>query len=452
MKRIIIIFILSSFFITNFAQEPQKCTRILFMLDASRSMSGQWESARKIEVARKLLSRMVDSLADKSHVEMALRVYGHQSYVPPQDCEDTRLEVPFAPQNSSKIKIKLKTLVPKGTTPIAYSLSKAANDFPDDDCRNVIILITDGIEACEGDPCAVSRDLQKRGIVLKPFVVGIGLDPDFKETFNCVGRYYDASNEERFEDVMGVVISQALNNTTVQVNLLDAYGNPTETNVGMTFYDEFSNKPRYNYFHTINLRGVPDTIILDPLSEYRMVVHTLPPVVKDSISISPGTHNIVGVDAPRGTLQLKRPRGAQYRDLQFIVQSLDGSNIVNVQNVDRKERYITGVYNIEVLTLPRLEIDSVAITQSHTTSIQIPEPGIANFSSYQNGYCAVFVLRNDKVEWVANLPEDKEYSSLTLLPGKYMAIYRSKSAQNVLDAIKKEFEIKSGSSVRVTFY
>ncbi|HKK59683.1 MAG TPA: VWA domain-containing protein [Salinivirga sp.] len=451
MRQILIAIILLIITTTSFGQQPDRCTRILFVLDASRSMTGNWESARKIDVARRLLSRMVDSLDKKDNVEMALRVYGHQSYVPPQDCEDTRLEVPFAEKNAGRIQMKLKMLEPKGTTPIAYSLQQAAKDFPNDDCRNVIILITDGIEACEGDPCAVSRDLQKRGIILKPFVVGIGLDPDFKETFNCVGKYYDASNEDRFEDVMGVVISQALNNTTVQVNLLDAYGNATETNVGMTFYDMFSKMPRYNYFHTINLKGVPDTIILDPLSDYRMVVHTLPPISKDSISISPGTHNIIGIDAPRGTLLLKRPKGAQYRDLQFLVEDLKGE-LVHVQTVERKERYITGYYNIEVLTLPRLKIDSVEISQSHTTKIQIPEPGIANFSAYQNGYCAVYVIQNDKVKWVANLPEDESFSSLVLLPGKYMAIYRPISAHNVLEAIKKEFEIKSGASVRVTFY
>jgi Ca-activated chloride channel family protein len=451
MSRILLFIAFFIFILAGYAQKQDQCTRILFVLDGSNSMSGKWESARKIDVARKLLSRMVDSLDKEGNVQMALRVYGHQSYVPPQDCEDTRLEVPFTENNAKRIKIQLKTIVPKGTTPIAYALQKAARDFPDDECRNIIILITDGIEACEGDPCAVSRDMQKRGIILKPFVVGIGLDPDFKKTFQCVGKYYDASNEERFEDVMGVVISQALNNTTVQVNLIDDFGNPTETNVGMTFYDLFSNKPRYNYFHTINLKGVPDTLILDPLSEYRMVVHTLPPLMKDSISISPGTHNLIGLDAGRGTLLMKKPRGAQYRDLQFIVKDLN-NNIINVQTIEDKERYLTGYYNLEVLSLPRLQIDSVKIVQSNTTKISIPEPGIANFSAYQNGYTSVYVIRNDEVELVANLPEDEEFSSLVLLPGQYMAIHRARSSHNILDAIKKEFEIKSGASVRVTFY
>ncbi|PLX16499.1 MAG: von willebrand factor type a [Salinivirgaceae bacterium] len=451
MIRLVFIILLFAITFSGFAQKQDQCTRILFVLDGSNSMTGKWESARKIDVARRLLSRMVDSLDKEDNVQMALRVYGHQSYVPPQDCEDTRLEVPFSENNAKRIKIQLKTIVPKGTTPIAYALQKAANDFPDDLCRNIVILITDGIEACEGDPCAVSRDMQKRGIILKPFVVGIGLDPEFKETFQCVGKYYDASNEERFEDVMGVVISQALNNTTVQVNLIDDYGNPTETNVGMTFYDIFSNKPRYNYFHTINLKGVPDTLILDPLSEYRMIVHTMPPIEKDSISISPGTHNMIGLNAGRGTLEMRKPRGAQYRDLQFLVKNLAGE-IVNVQSIKQKERYLTGYYNVEVLSLPRLQIDSVKIAQSYTTKISIPEPGIANFSTYQNGYTSVYVLRNDKVELVANLPDDEEFTSLVLLPGRYMGIHRPKSSHNILDAIKKEFEIKSGASVRVTFY
>jgi Ca-activated chloride channel family protein len=79
-----------------------------------------------------------------------------------------------------------------GTTPIARSLEKAAGDFPDLTARNVIILITDGIEACDEDPCAVSRALQAKGIVLKPFVIGIGIEEANQYSLKCVGNYYDA--------------------------------------------------------------------------------------------------------------------------------------------------------------------------------------------------------------------------------------------------------------------
>jgi len=148
-------------------------------------MYGRWESGAKIDVAQRLMGQMLDSLQgiqEEGNFQLALRVYGHQKPVPPQDCSDTRLEVPFSNGNIYKIKRVLKAINPKGTTPIAGSLLKASYDFPPcTDCRNIVILITDGVEACDGDPCVVSKRLQQKGIILKPFVIGIGLDEDFRQ-------------------------------------------------------------------------------------------------------------------------------------------------------------------------------------------------------------------------------------------------------------------------------
>src|SRR6056297_538939 len=91
-------------------------SRILFIFDASYSMAGPWDGETKIGIARKILDEMVDSIQHLENVEVALRVYGHQSPVTPQDCSDTKLEVPFAPNNVGRIKEKLRYLSPKGTT------------------------------------------------------------------------------------------------------------------------------------------------------------------------------------------------------------------------------------------------------------------------------------------------------------------------------------------------
>ncbi len=276
-------------------------TRILFVFDASQSMNGYWESDKKINIARRTLISIIDSLEQLDNVQMALRVYGHQSPVPPQDCNDTRLEVPFSKGNAPKIRQELRYLSPKGTTPIANTLTKSGQDFPDEcyDCRNIIILITDGIEACDGDPCAASYELQKRGVVLKPFVIGIGIDEGFKKTFDCIGHYYNAADEEKFSEVLGVVISQALNSTTAQVNLLDIKGLPTETNVNMTFSDQFSGKVIHNYIHTMNYRGIPDTIVLDHLVTYQLRVNSIPPVYVDSINVYVGKHTQIAAGCPQ---------------------------------------------------------------------------------------------------------------------------------------------------------
>ncbi|MFH2096012.1 MAG: vWA domain-containing protein, partial [Bacteroidota bacterium] len=119
-------------------QPNQPLTRILFVFDGSQSMMGNWDSDKKINVARNILKSMVDSLQQVDNVELALRVYGHQSIVPPQDCSDTRLEVPFGRNNGQQIKDKLSKIDPKGTTPIAKSLELAASDFTAcDNCRNI---------------------------------------------------------------------------------------------------------------------------------------------------------------------------------------------------------------------------------------------------------------------------------------------------------------------------
>ena len=183
-------------------------TRILFIYDASNSMNGSWQKGKKHTIAQRLLSETIDEMQDIPNLETALRVYGHQKYYRNgQDCNDTKLEVPFAAKNAKQIKSKLKSITPKGTTPIAMTLEKSAEDFsPCSNCRNIIILITDGIEECGGDPCAISMKLQRQGIVLKPFVIGIGLDMNFKKSFECLGTFYDASDEATFKKVLGIVV------------------------------------------------------------------------------------------------------------------------------------------------------------------------------------------------------------------------------------------------------
>lgn len=452
LKTLVITLVISLILVSNsFAQyNKQKyktpLTRILFILDASQSMLGKWEQHSKIKVAKSLLIKMVDSLRYVPNVQIALRVYGFQSYVPPQDCNDTKLVVPFGNNNADKIIEAIRNIQPKGTTPIAHSLELAAEDFPDDcdNCRNVIILITDGIEACDGDPCKVSLALQEEGIILKPFVIGIGLDENFKKTFECVGNYYDATNEKRFQEVLGIVISQALNNTTMQVNLLDINENPTETNVPMIFYDANTQKIKYKFIHTMNAKGNPDTLILSPMYKYKIKVNTIPPVYSDTFSLVPGKHKIVGIDAPQGYLQIKADKQL-HKNLKTIIRKGEGKPTLNVQNANTKERYIIGKYQIEILSLPRI-ISNIKILQSHTTTITIPKPGIVSVKLPSLGYGCIYQNTDNDLKWVCNLDEDKLSQNFTLQPGRYTIVFRPRNIHQTIMTIRKTFDIQSGSA------
>ena len=414
-------------------------------------MLGRWQSGRKIDIAKQLLTNITDSLKDVKNLELALRVYGHQRSFPPQDCDDTRLEINFIPSNifAERVKGKLSMIRAKGTTPIARSLEEAASDFPIDNSRNIVILITDGKEECGMDPCAVSRLFAKKGIILKPFVIGIGLDESWKDNLDCVGTFFDAANEKDFSNILNIVISHVVDNTTTQVNLLDSLGNPTETNVPLTFYDNFTDIVKYNFVHTMNNMGNPDTMIIDPVLKYRVVAHTIPPVESKVITILPGEHTVIPLKTPQGKLKITIKTKEDY---QFIVKQSNQNETINVQKINNSQSYLTGFYDIELLTLPRQYFKNIRINQNQLTQLQLPSTGLANILLPANGYGGVYLKDGDKLTEIYKFNGESNQYKLTLLPGKYTVIYRSKSSKKYIYTDEKSFVIKSGKSQLIKIY
>ncbi|MFB6257628.1 MAG: VWA domain-containing protein [Flavobacteriales bacterium] len=437
------------------AQRDRPTTRILFVFDASNSMNAEWEGTPKIDVARDLLSQTLDSLKGSSKLELGLRVYGHQYHVSSRqkNCNDTKLEVPFGPSTTEEIMKTIKKVEPKGTTPIARSIGKAASDFTDcKNCRNIIILITDGLEACGGNPCDVSHKLQEKGVVLKPFVIGVGLDEKMIEKFQCIGKFYDASNKKDFRKVLNVVISQALNSTTAQVNLLNIHDRPKETNVPLTFYDRNSGRKVREFVHTMNHYGLPDTIRIDPLMTYRVVAHTTPPVTNDSVTITPGQHNIIPLKTPQGKLNVRFKEGAKdLEGIDVLVKQKGKEEILQVQSMNKVRSYLVGDYHLEVLTLPRLEIGDVHVSQNHTTKVEVPIPGqlLIKFSS--PGPAAIFHKENGERKKVTDLQKGREQIQVRLLPGDYTVVYRPAPSKRSFYSKKKEFTIESSHTTKVEF-
>jgi len=429
-------------------------TRILFIFDASNSMYAQWSSGSKFDVSKKLLSRMVDSLDKLPNLEMALRVFGHTNFVrskTDRNCQDTKLEVPFSELNAYKIKKKLKEIQPRGTTLLAYSLQETINDFkPCKNCRNIVILLTDGIEECDGDPCAVSYTMQKNNIILKPFIIGLGMGPEVDDAFRCIGTYYNTTNEQSLSNIMNLAVSQALNNTTVQINLLDINDKPIETNVNMTLYDNYSGAIRYNYVHTMNEKGFPDTVPIDPLGKYDLVVHTTPIVKKDSIQIVPGKHNIIEVKTPQGTLELKMNTLSEYKELRAVIKKKGENKTINVQNFNTNHKYLVGKYDIEILTLPRMNID-IEIKQSENSKIEIPNPGLFLYRPGMPLIASLYVLGKNELKWIYNLNDSPNGENLVMQPGTYRIVYRPKNANQSTYTLEKTFKIESGTSVTFNY-
>jgi len=433
-------------FLCSFGLRAQEeLTRILFVFDASNSMHGRWDESTRIAIAKEVLIKTVDSLKNIPNLELALRIYGHQSPITPtfQDCEDTKLEVPFSPNNHSLIKQKIRQVHPKGTTPIARSLEASADDFPDRKARNIIILITDGIEACDNDPCIIADKLRAKGIVIRPFVIGVGIDMEYLNYFDCIGTYLDANDKNSFIQVMKTAVNAALLGTTVQVNLNNIQGKPLETNVSFNLYKAGSKQIVYTYTHTLNKNRLPDTLILDDKILYDIEVFTTPVVGSSNIKLIPNKHNIIDVDAPRGSLQVRLINPIRSHAVLTRIYRKEDAKTLNVQQLDEVDLYIVGTYEIEIMTLPRI-YRTVEIRQSSLNTISIPAPGQFNYSTGNRISGQLFVLdKEGNMEWVTNLSESALSGSYNLQPGEYLVVYRSLLSMNTLHTTRKKFRIVS---------
>ena len=197
------LFLFSSLYLlATFLMAQDQLSPILFIYDASGSMWGQIDGKTKKEIAAEVLRETVTSLPDDQNI--GLIAYGHRKK---GDCEDIESLADLNNNDKSVVTKAVAEINPKGKTPLARSAGMAINSLKESKTRATIILITDGIESCDGDLCAVVRNAKAKGIDFKMHIVGFGLKEGEKEQLQCAanvgdGKYYDADNTAGLGDVL----------------------------------------------------------------------------------------------------------------------------------------------------------------------------------------------------------------------------------------------------------
>jgi Ca-activated chloride channel homolog len=421
---------------------PDK-TRILFVLDGSGSMEAAWDQQQsRMDVAKAILTRLVDSLRIDPALEIALRVYGHQSPRQANNCKDSRLEVPFAPRNHGTVISRIKSITPKGVTPITFAIEQAAKDFPSAGAyRNIMILITDGVESCGGDPCRVSRELQRKGVFLRPFIIA---------ALDCVGKFIDSENANSFNKVLNESIKASLATTTVSIDLLNGQGKSIETNIDVSFVNNITGISSYEFVHYRDQLGRPDSVRIDQVVAYDIIVNTVPPVIKKNVEFISGAHNLISIPVPQGNLMLK-PEG-RGNNFAFLVREKGKSETLNVQKSNDPYRYLEGSYEVETFTLPK-RIFNINIIADQTLTISLPATGLVNINSLMKGIGTIFeVSDTGESKWVCNLAEDETIHSYNLLPGTYKIAFRAKQAGGSKFTRLKTIEVKSGVTLNINMF
>lgn len=407
-------------------------TRILFILDASNSMNSSWGSQTRIQSAREVLNQELEALRNVPNTEIALRIYGHQTPFNnlEQDCNDTKLEVPFGINNLEQIKLKIKTVEAKGATPIARSLEAAAGDFPDTLARNIIILITDGLESCDNDPCIIAKKLKTKGVKVTPFVIGLGMDMSYLDKFSCIGTYSDAEDKESFRNVFKNILNTVLEKTSVQVNLNDITGKPTETNVTMFFYEAGTATLKYTFVHTLNRFGNPDTLYLDPAIAYDLKVNTTPTLLKTGITLKKHVHNTINISAPQGFIRLTSMKSNYNPRFEMRVIPKGESKTLLSQTYNDISKYLIGTYEVEILTIPRI-YKTVEVTQAAVSTISIDAPGELAYT-FNKPLIAQLFLQDKTGFWngVYTFSDLSTAGKILIQPGTYKLVYRTKDMKS----------------------
>ncbi|NHE59272.1 vWA domain-containing protein [Cyclobacterium plantarum] len=183
---------------------------IIFIYDASGSMWGQLQGKTKMEIASEVLSETVETLPENQ--QFGLVAYGHRVK---EDCRDVEFLLEMENADKSSFKTALQAIKPLGMTPLAYAASLVLDQLKETQQKATVILVTDGIESCDGDICKVVQDAKAAGVDFRLHIVGFGLKADETGQLICAaeageGQYHDAGDGDMLRAVLTTTTSSTV--------------------------------------------------------------------------------------------------------------------------------------------------------------------------------------------------------------------------------------------------
>ena len=181
---------------------------LYFILDASGSMWERVEGKPRIVIAKETLSSLIEQTP--AEIRTGITAYGHRRKF---DCSDIQEIVPLKsldPMTKYRVQERISTLSAMGKTPITDSIRQTVDRLKTEEGRSTIVLISDGLESCGKDPCALTSELKSSGINFVMHVVGFGLTQEQEQKLSCIseageGKFFTAGNAADLLEALTVV-------------------------------------------------------------------------------------------------------------------------------------------------------------------------------------------------------------------------------------------------------
>lgn len=192
---------------TTWAQN--QIAHIGIIVDASGSMNAQLDGKPRIDIAKSSINEIFTGL----NAEIALWVFGHNFSNALADKAESCLDVERLTDFTTdleKVKSLVMALTAKSWTPLAYSISEVGEYLSSietemKDQKMVLIVLSDGLDTCDGDPEAEAAKLRAMGIDVTIHVVGFAVDAEAKAALEKIalaggGQYFTANNAGELTD------------------------------------------------------------------------------------------------------------------------------------------------------------------------------------------------------------------------------------------------------------
>lgn len=179
----------------------------IIVMDGSGSMWGQIGGRPKLEIARETVAGVLEQIPPEQR--LGLLAYGHRER---GNCGDIELMVPPAPDTAAQIREAVNAMRFLGKTPLSEAVRQAAAALRYEEEAATVVLVTDGLETCTADPCALATELEASGLNFTAHVIGFGLTSAEGAQVACLaentgGRYFAAGDAEALADALKTAVA-----------------------------------------------------------------------------------------------------------------------------------------------------------------------------------------------------------------------------------------------------
>ena len=195
-------------------------TQTMLVLDGSGSMWGQIEAKPKISIAREVVGDILEDWNQED--SLGLTVYGHRRK---GDCADIEEVIPVGKVDAAAYSAVVNSINPKGKTPMIDAVKIAAESLKYTEEKASVILVSDGKETCNADPCALATELEKTGVDFTAHVIGFDVKDEVAVSqLQCIakntgGTYSSASNAAELKSALNSAVKESVSGANLRVNV-----------------------------------------------------------------------------------------------------------------------------------------------------------------------------------------------------------------------------------------